>query len=187
MPADNNPEQRINLFSLVTYLPDPLGPFVDRLRQELVPDCNLRAHVTILPPRPLTATPEAAWAHIRSILRECAAFELKLRDVEIFTLSSVVYLALNRQGREQMQRLHGALNTGAAQFNEPYPYHPHVTLAQQITPEQVPAVFDFARYRWAGFLHEHSFPIDRATFVQSTIYNTWIDLDEDYLSQGTTP
>jgi 2'-5' RNA ligase len=187
MPSDNNPGQRINLFSLVQYLPEPLGSFVDRLRQELVPACNLRAHVTILPPRPLAATPEAAWAHIRSILRECEPFELRLEDIEIFTLSSVVYLALDKRGREQMQRLHGALNTGAAYFNEPFPFHPHVTLAQQITAEQVPAVFEFARYRWASFVHASRFPIDRATFVQSTIYNTWIDLDEDFLGQGMSP
>jgi 2'-5' RNA ligase len=187
MPTDCEPGQRINLFSLVQYLPEPLGSYVDRLRQELVPECNLRAHVTILPPRPLTATPEAAWAHIRAILRESAPFELKLEDVEIFTLSSVVYLALDKHGREKMQQLHAALNTDAAYFNEPFPYHPHVTLAQQITAEQVPAVFEHARYRWAGFLHAPAFPIDRATFVQSTIYNTWIDLDEDFLGQGTSP
>ena len=45
---------RINSFALVSYIPEPLAGFLDRLRQELVPNCFLRAHVTILPPRPIS-------------------------------------------------------------------------------------------------------------------------------------
>ena len=47
--------QRINLFALVVYIPDPLAGFLDDLRKELVANCLPRAHVTILPPRPLQA------------------------------------------------------------------------------------------------------------------------------------
>ncbi len=185
MPADPNPEQRINLFSLVTYLPQPLGSFIDELRNDLVPQCNLQAHVTILTPRPLEK-PDTAWAHIRSVIRDFAPFEVRLDDVDVLATSSVVHLSIKR-GFPEMQRLHDALNTGPAQFCEPYPYHPHVTLAQQITPEQVPAVFELGRYRWAGFRHGRSFLVDRVTFAQSTIFNTWIDLDSDFLGSGTAP
>ena len=174
------PAQRINLFSLVAYIPDPLGTFIDRLRQELVPECNLRAHVTILPPRPLIEPPEAAAAHVRSMLREFAPFEAHLNEVEIFTMSSVVHLALTT-GFVELCRLHHALNNGPAQFCEPYPYHPHVTLAQQITPEQIPAVFELARYRWAEYPQSRCFSVEKATFVQATSANTWIDLEDSSL------
>jgi len=30
---------RINSFALVSYIPEPLAGFLDRLRQELVPNC----------------------------------------------------------------------------------------------------------------------------------------------------
>ena len=46
-------EQRLNVFALVIYIPDPLGRFLDDLRTELVPGCNPHAHVSVLPPRPL--------------------------------------------------------------------------------------------------------------------------------------
>ena len=46
-------EQRLNVFALVIYIPDPLGRFLDDLRRELVPGCNPHAHVSVLPPRPL--------------------------------------------------------------------------------------------------------------------------------------
>lgn len=186
MASDPCSRERINLFSLVTYLPQPLGCFIDQLRGELVPGCSLQAHVTILPPRPLQEKPEVVWEHIRSRLREFEPFEIRLNEVEIFTTSTVVHLALSK-GFAHMQRLHGALNTGPAHFQEPFPFHPHVTLAQQITEEQLPAVFHLARYRWAEFAEARSFMVDKATFVQCTVFNSWIDLEEEELGRGSKP
>lgn len=176
MTSDPRPGERINLFSLVTYLPEPLAGFIDLLRQELVPGCSLRAHVTHLVPRPLR-DPDQANEHIRQTLGGIRPFELHMNDVEIFTISSVVYVALTR-GFKEMQSTHEALNAGPAFYDEPYPYHPHVTLAQQISPAQVPGVFEHAHYRWAEFAHRRAFLVDRAVFVQATNLNTWIDLEE---------
>jgi len=176
MASDPSPGERINLFSLVTYLPEPLAGFIDRLRQELVPGCSLRAHVTHLVPRPLK-DPQLASEQIRDTLVQFSPFEVQLSGVEIFTLTSVVHVTLTK-GLAEMQKMHEALNVGAAHFNEPFPYHPHITLAQQISPAQVPAVFELAHYRWAEFTHPRAFLVDRATFVQGTRFNTWIDLEE---------
>lgn len=177
MASDPRSGERINLFSLVTYLPEPLGSFIDLLRGELVPGCSLRAHVTALPPRPLSQPADEAAAKIRSALAEFEPFELRLGDIEIFTMSSVVYLALAR-GADEMRRLHDALNAAAAPFAEPFPFHPHVTLAQQISAEQVPDVFEHAHYRWAEFRHKRSFLVDHATFVQAINLYCWVDLEE---------
>ena len=57
MASDPRPGERINLFSLVTYLPEPPAEFIHHHRQELVPGCSLRAHVTHLVPRPLEQEP----------------------------------------------------------------------------------------------------------------------------------
>jgi hypothetical protein len=176
MASDPGPGERINSFSLVTYLPEPLAGFIDKLRQELVPGCSLRAHVTHLVPRPLS-DPQVAWEEIRRILLRFKPFEVHLNDVGIFMATSVVYVALAK-GFAEMQSLHEALNVGAAQFNEPFPYHPHVTLAQQISPAQVPAVFELAHLRWAECAHGRAFLADRVTFVQATRFNQWIDLEE---------
>ncbi len=176
MACDPPLGSRINLFSLVTYLPEPLAEFIDHLRGELVPGCKLRAHVTHLVPRPLR-DPDAANEHIRQILSRVEPFEIHLNDIGIFTMSSVVYITLT-EGFRRMQEVHEELNQGPAQFDEPYPYHPHVTLAQQISPAQVPAVFEHAHYRWAEFAHRRAFLVDRAVFVQATNLQSWIDLEE---------
>ena len=86
-------------------------------------------------------------------------------------------------------RDHGydALNVDAAPFAEPFPFHPHVTLAQQISAEQVPDVFEHARYRWAEFAHKMSFLVDHATFVQAINLFCWVDLEECPLGSKPRP
>src|SRR5512147_518306 len=139
MAADPCSGARINLYSLVTYLPDPLGSFIDQLRGELVPGCSLRAHVTILPPRCLQDA-AAAGKQIGSTLELSEPFEVHLNEVEIFSNSNVVYLGLTH-GLSRLEALHDALNMDAVFFKEPFEYHPHITLAQQIAEEQLHDVF----------------------------------------------
>src|ERR1700676_5394289 len=85
---------RINSFALVTYIPEPLAGFLDRLRQELVPNCFLRAHVTVLPPRPISSTPESAWNQVRVLARRFSPFKIELTSVEVFPVSDVIYLSV---------------------------------------------------------------------------------------------
>lgn len=170
-----------SLFALVTYVPDPLGAYLDALRQELVPACNLRAHVTILPPRRLSIPAEAAWERIRSDARSYPAFEIALNDVEIFSISSVVYLGLTA-GLKELVRLHDLLNTDGLHAAEAYPYHPHVTLAQNMAPEQVAGVFALARRRWAEYRGPRRFSADRVTFVRGETLDCWRDLEECILA-----
>jgi 2'-5' RNA ligase len=182
MQSDPDQFGRINLFSLVAYVPDPLGAFLDRVRQELVPSCRLRAHVTILPPRPISDGIENAAAQLRSQLAEAEIFRVHAAEVDMFSLTSVVYVAVG-DGLSKLRRLHDFLNTGALKFCEPFPYYPHLTLAQQLTPEQVSGVYETARIRWAAFPFDRSFPIETLTFVQGTAAGTWIDLEECQIGQ----
>jgi 2'-5' RNA ligase len=177
MSPEQEGDSGINLFSVVAYLPDPLGSFVDQLRQELVPSGNLRAHVTILPPRPLTVGIETAIARIRSGIRDLSPFEVQVKDVEIFAITSVVYLSLGK-GCSRICEMHDLLNVDELRFEEPYLFHPHITLAQQITPEQIPGVYELARLRWAHYPYKKSFVMDCVTFVQGTANGAWIDLEE---------
>ena len=63
-------------------------------------------------------------------------------------------------------------------FEEPFPYHPHVTLAQGLDPSVVAEMYEFAKRRWQEGTPAHSFAVDRLTFVQNTVENYWIDLTE---------
>src|SRR6266446_44202 len=89
---------RINSFALVSYIPEPLAGYLDRLRQELVPNCFLRAHITILPPRPISAPPKEAWELIRRLAPQFSPFEVELNSVEVFPVSDVIYIKVSAGG-----------------------------------------------------------------------------------------
>ena len=51
MLTDPNAADRIGEYALVIYIPDPLGSFLNRIREELAPGgLPGRAQVTVLPP-----------------------------------------------------------------------------------------------------------------------------------------
>jgi 2'-5' RNA ligase len=177
MACSTNGAERINLFALVVYIPDPLATFLDQLRTELVPGCLPRAHVTILPPRPLAADTSAAIDVARTGVSGFPPFEIAAGDVEIFPGTDVIYIGI-KKGERQMREMHAALNHGALAFDEPFSYHPHITLAQDLAPSQVEPLYERACKSWAALRHSRRFRAERAFFVQSTVACTWVDLAE---------
>ena len=182
MYKDPIPWDRINSFALVSYIPEALAAFLDRLRQELVPNCFLRAHVTLLPPRPVSS-PDQAWTQIKNLAPLLKPFEVRLADVEVFPVSDVIYITLG-SGSGELRRIHDALAVGALQYHEQFEYHPHVTLAQELKPDELDELVAVARARWADYKDSKSFCVEKAVFVQNTRRNAWIDLGECVLGRA---
>jgi 2'-5' RNA ligase len=170
-------EERLNVFALVIYIPGPLGRFLDDLRRELMPHYNPHAHVSVLPPRPLTVDWSVASAQVRSLTDGWAPFEIELTDIGIFPVTDVIYIQLGAGGAE-LSRMHTVMNSRSLEFHEPFPYHPHVTLAQEIPVGEVDMMCQTALERWREYRGPRSFRADRAVFVQNTLQNCWIDLAE---------
>jgi 2'-5' RNA ligase len=129
-----------------------------------------------MPPRFLPSTEELAWKHIVDQTSDVAAFDLEALDIEVFPKTNVVYIELGR-GREILMDLHAALNRGALAYDEPYPYHPHITLAQEIPVEIVDDIVTAARQKWAAAPYSRRFPVERLTFVRNIGCNRWLDLN----------
>jgi 2'-5' RNA ligase len=68
------------------------------------------------------------------------------------------------------------LNQQALEYAEPYPYHPHITLAQGLDAERMPAVLELARKRWDAYRGPRQFLCDSWYFVQATADLRWLDL-----------
>ncbi|HUA85125.1 MAG TPA: 2'-5' RNA ligase family protein [Bryobacteraceae bacterium] len=175
MDCCNGEGSPINSFALVSYLPQPLAGFLDRLRIELVAHCAAKAHVTILPPRPLLISPDEAWRELVDGVHDFPPIRVELGRVEVFPVTQVLYLSITA-GHAELRQLHQALNRGRLRFAEPFPYHPHLTLAQDLEPHQVAAGVDLASARWSEWTQPRSFLVDRLTFVQNTLENRWTDL-----------
>jgi 2'-5' RNA ligase len=175
MPSEPDGARPPSLYALVIYLPDPLGGFLDDLRLEMVPGCNPHAHVSVLPPRPLPSAPEAAIEEARGIVAGFAPFDIELGGIEKFDVTEVVYIAVE-DGAGQLRQMHDSLNRGALAFPEPFAYHPHVTLAQEIKAGQADALVELAARRWREFEGPRRFRAETSVFVRNPRGNLWIDL-----------
>jgi 2'-5' RNA ligase len=182
MGGRNGGETPAGQFALVSYIPDPLGIFLDRLRLELVPGCSPHAHVTILPPRPICASELQAAAELLENAEQFPAFEVELAEVEIFPVSKVVYIGLAR-GERELREMYRTLNRGAVFFREPFPYHPHVTLAQNFALDELERISETARRRWREYRHTRQFGVESLDFVRNLYGSHWTDLASIHLKK----
>ena len=174
-PLHIPPEERLNVFALVTYVPGPLGQFLDDLRRKLVPGCNPHAHVSVLPPRPLAVDWSVASDQVSRILSGWNPFEIELTRVDIFPVTEVIYLEVGC-GAAELRQVHQAMNAGPLEFEEPFSYHPHITLAQELPRDKVADTSELARRLWDEYTGPRRFSADHAAFVQNSLDNYWIDL-----------
>ena len=167
----------INSFSVVAYVPQPLGGFIDRLRQEIQPGCTARSHLTFLPPRPLEIPLEQIRSQLEAGLKDQHAFRVELREVRVFPVSEAVHLSVG-VGRAEAKRIHELLHHGDLCCQEAFDYHPHVTLAHDLNPVNVAAVAELAKRRWQEYSGSRDFVVDHVTLVQNTLENRWTNLGE---------
>jgi len=107
-------QERLNVYALVIYIPDPLGRFLDDLRRELAPGCNPHAHVSVLPPRPLRVNWQAASGQVQALGADQQPFTVGLGEVRMFPVTNVIYLEVG-PGHAELERMHDSLNGEALQ------------------------------------------------------------------------
>ncbi len=178
-------EARINSFALVSYCSGPLAEYLTRLRSDLVPDCEAKAHLTVLPPRPIRGSAEDAVRGLMEGLQDFGPVLVELGDVAMFPDSRVIYVSI-KAGHAELELMHDALNIGDVAYEEPFPYHPHITLAQDLSPESLESVWERARRHWTSWPHPRSFMVEKLTFVQNTLENRWCDLEDVHLVSRVT-
>src|ERR1700761_1240736 len=127
--------ERQNLFTLVTYTPEPLRSWLTTLRNSLPVEATSQPHITILPPRPLTLPVNDAKREITSILKRWQRFEVELSGIQVFPGSNVLYLEVS-EGESELRRLHSELNTGDFAHDEIFEFHPHVTIGGPVMAEK---------------------------------------------------
>jgi len=168
------------LYALVNYIPDPLGAYLNELRAELVPGCTLRSHVTLLPPRVLLAPQDELIRELEERLPYLDSFHVTLGEIEVFESTGVIYLGL-RQGQRELLAIHASLSDGMFAYDEPFPFHPHITLAQEIPAERLQKCMNHAHARWQAWSHDRSFPVMNLAFVRNVTPARWEHLSEHVL------
>src|SRR4249920_846933 len=113
MDGSNGRETRINSFALVSYLPGELADLLDEIRHDFAPQSRAKAHVTILPPRPLIessgeASDKAAaeaMEQLRVRLQEFPPFKVDLGEIEVFEGTQVIYVSI-QNGFAELEHMH---------------------------------------------------------------------------------
>jgi 2'-5' RNA ligase len=175
MQCPRGEEQTLGQFALVSYIPDPLARFLDDLSRELTPGCNPRAHVTVLPPRPHHNDLKRTIERITGESRGFAPFWIETGTIEIFETSNVVYLSM-KHGMKELRAIYRTLNCGSLEFRESFPYHPHITVAQDLEPEEAAQMAGVARKRWSRYQGPRGFPVLALSFVQNVAPSVWTDV-----------
>ena len=119
--------------------------------------------------------PEAAIEEAQGIVGGFSPFYVELGRIEKFDVTDVIYISVEG-GTDRLRQMHQSLNRGALALDEPFPYHPHVTLAQECDVGQVEGLLAVASRRWNEFPGSRRFRVEKAVFVRNTRGNEWIDL-----------
>jgi 2'-5' RNA ligase len=164
----------VSQFALVSYVPAPLSLFLDNLRIRLTPEAKPHAHVTILPPRPVYVDLEEVKTSLGPALRDVNPFPIKLGSIKVFPVSNVIYLSIE-EGETRLRELNRALDRGNLRFETAFPYHPHITLAQNIPPPDVEPLRAMAAEQWDAWRGDRRFLVDSLWLVQNVMPDVWLE------------
>jgi 2'-5' RNA ligase len=170
------------LFALIGFVPDALGGYLNSMRRQLVPGCPFKSHVTLLPPRVLGGSPGRLSRILSHRLLTVEPLEITLGQVEVFPSTGVIYLGIENGG--VLQRIHGVLAQDEFAGDETYPFHPHLTLAQDFPILQLDEMVERARSLWKSWEGERRFTLDHVSFVQGVDLCTWETVSEHELNHS---
>ena len=160
------------VFTLVAYLPDPLGGYLNAMREALPGHKAGNVHLTLLPPRPVTAELDRAYLELEESLGEFDRFEVSLTDVTVFENTGVVYIAVDH-GKQESRRIHQKLNCGVFAFTEPFDYKPHITLVRPVDEASRRSVQEQAKELWQRCPFPRTFELTNVDFLRQTPDGKW--------------
>ncbi len=133
-------------------IPEPFGSAVDSARLGYEPTVGrMPAHITLLPPVDVDSEVLAGVIdHLADVAAQCAPFDVELHGTGSFQpVSPVVFIALSR-GISSCERAEAMVRSGVLAVESRFPYHPHVTLAHDVSDELLNRAFDdFTDFRAA--------------------------------------
>jgi 2'-5' RNA ligase len=166
------------LYAVVSYIPGELAKFVEELRAQLMPaQSHLRAHLTLLPPRPLLGSVAEATRTLEKLCRSLKPIEVSFGEVRVFVpVTPTVYLSID-EGADDVCAMHEALNTAEFLCYEALPYIPHLTVAAMPADEEAAHAAEIVRQRWAKYSGARHNCLHTLTFaVDSELTNSWYDI-----------
>lgn len=162
----------VRTIGVAVGIPEPWGSQLDGHRAAAGDPMAVfvPAHLTLLGPTVVDASPGSAAkidSHLTGVAASHRPFHVHLRGTGTFRpVTQVVFVAV-AAGISECERLAGAIRSGPLARELRFPYHPHVTVAQDVPEPALDGVFDDL----AGF--EARFPIDAFTLYEHGTDGHW--------------
>jgi 2'-5' RNA ligase len=136
-------------------------------------------HVTLLPPTPVaTDALDRIDEHLAAAARSRPAFVMHLLGTGTFRpVSPVVFIQIAR-GVADCEVLEKAIRTGPLARRLDFPYHPHVTVAQDVPDEALDVAYDGL----SGFVAR--FAVERFALFERQPDGKWLPRTEFELGAG---
>ena len=146
------------VLGVVVDIPQPHAAVLTQWRGRVGDrQASIPPHVTLLPPTETDpGAGEEIFAHLQKAAATVGPFAMHLAGTGTFRpLSQVVFVQV-ASGIGECEQLADAIRSGPLTRELPFPYHPHVTVAQDVDDVALDAAYDgltgfAARFTVAGF------------------------------------
>lgn len=170
-----------NSVGVVIAIPDPIASELERWRASfgdpmaaLIPP-----HITLITTTPATDWPSTI-EHVRRVAAEQRPFTVSLKSTGTFRpLTPVVYVNV-AEGFDSCVDLHQRLQAGPLERRLEYPFHPHVTVAHDVSE----ASMDSAEHQLGDF--EASFTVRTMGLYEHDTTGVWKLREELIFGQNTS-
>lgn len=151
------------IIGLVIAVPEPWVSDLTQWREHFGDPHGQRvpAHITLLPPTPIKRDdyPQVI-SHLQNVAAGLRPFPVSLRGSGTFCPTSPVAFINVEEGFDELVELEREIRTGVLDLPSRFPFHPHVTIAQQVDEQTLAAAVemgaDFEAHWTVG-----SFRLDR--------------------------
>ena len=133
-----SPDDDLVTIGVVIDIPPPFGPQLQAWRREFGDPLaeEIPAHVTLLPPTEVSPDSSVEIrGHLEDVAKRTEPFQIRLQGTDSFRpISPVVFVAL-AAGASGCDALQQAIRQGPLARELPFPFHPHVTVAQHLNDD----------------------------------------------------
>lgn len=138
-------DERPTTIGVSIPVPSPHGEFLQARRADFGDRSawQIPAHITLLPPTEVDTTTYATFLdHCAAVATSQPVFDVLLRGTGTFRpLSNVVFIQVAR-GVSACESLEMSLRSGPVMRALDFYYHPHVTVAHDVSPPELDRAFD---------------------------------------------
>ncbi len=130
------PRPGVHVVGVAIPVPAPHGPYLQGRRAEFNDPMAwaIPAHVTILGPTEVTPADRPDFeAHLAEVAKSTRPFDVALRGTGTFRPVSEVVFVTVIQGAAECAQLEQRTRSGRWHRDLAFPYHPHVTIAHDVT------------------------------------------------------